>query len=143
MSRKDEAIVRDLLPDEEAIEAYYLAKGKTVPKWVQTALRQYWNSLPDERFPILAIRALRPHLEKPGAPKDLQDLFTRLVALSEVLDNLPENSKGHKISSSRVALATVAVFNLLADLERKYDLSFVFGKAQEVSDLEEWEKSLP
>lgn len=143
MSRKDEAIVRDLLPDEEAIEAYYLAKGRPVPKWVQTALRNYWNSLPDERLTILAIRALRPHLEKPDSPQDLLDLFTRLVALYELFDNLPLNRKGHPVMSSGVALAWAAIFNLQKDLERKYNLNLRFDLTEEVSDLGEWEKSLP
>jgi hypothetical protein len=143
MSRKDEAIVRDLLPDEEAIEAYYLAKGKPVPKWVNTALRHYWNSLPDERFPILAIRALRPHLEKPDAPQELIDLFNRQVALYELFDNLPLNSKGHPVMSSGAALAWVAIVNVQNELARKYKLNLMFDLTKEVSDLEEWEKTLP
>lgn len=143
MSRKDEAIVRDLLPDEEAIEAYYLAKGRPVPKWVQTALRNYWNSLPDERFPILAIRALRPHLEKPDAPKDLIDLFNRQVALYELFESQPTNSKGHKVMGARVGQAWVAINNLQNELARKYKLNLIINLTQEVSDLEEWEKSLP
>lgn len=142
MSRKDDAIVRDLLPDEEAIEAYYLAKGRPVPKWVQTDLAKYWNSLPDERFPILAIRALRPHLEKPDAPKDLIDLFNRQVALYELFESQPTNSKGHKIMGARVVQAWVAITNLQNELARKYKLTLILDLTKEVSDLEEWEKNL-
>jgi hypothetical protein len=143
MSRKDAAIVRGLLPDETAIEAYYLAKGRTMPAWVKTAVKNYWSSVPDERLPILALRALRPHLEKRDAPNDLKDLFIRLAALCELFDNLPKNQHGHKVMNSRVVLAWVAIFNLQNELERKHNLGLTLDLNQEVPGLEPWEKVPP
>jgi hypothetical protein len=143
MSRKDEAIVRDLLPDEVAIEAYFTAKGKPVPHWAKTAVERYWRAVPDNRLPILAIRALRPHLEQQAPPKDLVELFSRLVALYDLQNLKTVNRYGHPQMSPGVAGAFVAIFNQLSELERKYKLEITLNLDGEVADLEDWERILP
>lgn len=144
MSRKDEAIVRDLLPDGEAIEAYFEAKGKAMPPWAKTAIRNYWRSLlPDERIPILALRAVRAHLGKPETPQDLLDLFARLVALCELFETHPTNQRGHKVLTGRSGEAFQAIFNQMGQLERKYNLEININLSGEIDDLEEWEKQPP
>lgn len=143
MSRKDEAIVRDLLPDEVAIEAYFTAKGKPVPHWVKTAVKQYWGGTPPLNMPLLAIRALRPHLEKPDAPKDLLEIYARVVALHDLLNLNTTNRFGHPQVSPGVSSAFVAIFNQLKVLERKYQLDITLNLSQEISELEDWERVLP
>lgn len=143
MSRKDEAIVRDLLPDEKAIKEYFAAKGKPVPHWATNALVRYWNGLPEERLPILFVRALRPQLERLPEAKDLEFLFTRLVAYCEHLDYLPLKSNGHTEQSSRAAKAYVALANTYKQLERKYGFTSTFDLTEPVTELEPWEKLPP
>ncbi len=143
MSRKDEAIVRDLLPDEVAIEAYFTAKGKQVPNWAKTAVKRYWSAIPDDRLSVLAIRALRPHLGQQTPPKDLVELFSRLVALYDLQNLQTVNRHGHPQVSKGAPGAFVAIFNQLKELERKYKLELAFDLSQEISDLEDWEKVLP
>lgn len=144
MSRKDEAVVRDLLPDEVAIEDYFASKGKVLPSWVKTAVRNYWSRVPNEHFTILAIRAVRKHLMemRRAAPEELVSLFVRLVSIHQLIENLPVNSNGHRLMSDEATKAWVAIFKQLSNLEQKYKLNLIFNVSEEIPDLEEWEKLL-
>ena len=143
MSRKDSNVVDSLLPDREAIEDYFKAKGKAVPHWAENALVRYWKGLPEERFPILMLRTVRPQLTQLPEAKDLQVLFTRLVAYCEHLDYLPVNDSGHSVAGSRTHEAYLAIWHIYKELERKYKFASVWDLTEPVPELEPWEKLPP
>lgn len=148
MSRRDRAVVADLMPDEKAIRDYFEAKGlQVLPLWVQRDIQSYWNRFPDNRIPILAIRQIRTELEQHPERLDLLEVFTRLVSYCEIYDQLPRYVEQlNQIPDSTIGnlnRLAVALNRQIHQLARKYSLEFYYNLSQPIPPLEPWEKLPP
>ena len=144
MSARDRAFVDKHIADREALKAYFEAKGKPIPDWVNRQEYKFWNSQPLWNIAIHYARFFRQVLLEGKGGKDLEELFLKIVAFIDVVEALPlENSGQVADTKNRANLFWFKLFKQTEDLARKYKLSISINLTQGTEPLEPWEKVIP
>jgi hypothetical protein len=144
MSARDRAFVSEHIADREAIKNYFEAKGKSIPDWVNRQEVAFWNSQPDWRLAIHYARFIRQALVDGKGGKDLEELFLKIVAYADVVENLPlENTAQIADTKNRANLYFQKLFAQTEDLDRKYKLLISLDLTKGTEPLEPWEKLIP
>jgi len=132
------------IADREAIKTYFEAKGKPIPDGVKRQEVKFWNSQPLWNIAVHYARFIRQALAEGKGGKDLEELFTKIVAYVDVVETLPlENSGQVADTKNRANLYWFKLFKQTEDLDRKYKLLISINLTQGTEPLEPWEKVIP
>jgi hypothetical protein len=143
LSARDRAFVWKHVFQEQEIEKYFADKGKRVPAWVKRLGDRYMQFQPDYRFPAVLARFWRGQIVGGLDKPNIRDLFTRAVALYDLIDVLDYRGQEADQTRSKANLLMVKLLDYSKDLERQYKVDVHFDFTSPVKALEPWERELP